>query len=97
MQHLLDHLVGACEQHRRHVEAERPGSRYIDDELERDRAHNRQIDGFGTLENAPGIGAELPEDLGEADPVRRQSPLFPPWAIGANVGPAARVPRSAPP
>ena len=32
---------------------------HIDDELERDRAHNRQIDGFGALENAPSISAEL--------------------------------------
>src|SRR5215475_5506913 len=66
---LFDHLVGACEHGRGNFEAERPGGRQIDEELERDRAHNRQIDGFGPLENAPGISAELPEHLGEAGSV----------------------------
>src|SRR5947208_11457413 len=38
--HSFDHLVGAGEQHRRDFEAERPGSRHIDDQFERDRAHD---------------------------------------------------------
>jgi hypothetical protein len=65
----LDHLVGASEQRRRHRKAQRPSSRHIDDELERDRAHNWQIDEFSALENALSISAELLVDLGEADPV----------------------------
>ncbi len=50
-----DHLVGAGEQRRRQFEAERPGSRDVDDEIELGGLHHRKIGRFGALENAGGI------------------------------------------
>ena len=55
---LLDHLVGAGEQRRRHVDAERLGGRQIDDELELGRLHHRQIGGLGAFEDAAGVRAD---------------------------------------
>jgi hypothetical protein len=46
---LLDHLVGAGEQRRRHFEAERSGRYQIDDEFELGGLHDRQIGGLRTL------------------------------------------------
>ena len=43
MRALFDHLVGAREQRRRHVEAERLGGLEVDHELELDRLHDRQV------------------------------------------------------
>ena len=48
----LDHLVGAGEQRGRNLDAERACSRQIDDELELGRLHDRQIGGFGALQEA---------------------------------------------
>src|SRR5262249_22403986 len=45
----LDHLVGAGEQRRWHVEAERPRSVEVDHQLELRRLHNRQVHGLGAL------------------------------------------------
>jgi hypothetical protein len=45
---LFDHLVGAGEQLRRHVEAERLSGGQIDDEIEFGRLLYRQISRFGT-------------------------------------------------
>src|SRR5262249_561548 len=39
----FDHLVGAGEQRRWHVEAERSGGRQIDDQFELSRLHDRQV------------------------------------------------------
>src|SRR5260370_16077780 len=47
--HSLDHLVGAGEQRRWNFQAKRPRGRKIDDELELDRLHDRQVGGPGTL------------------------------------------------
>jgi|GraSoiStandDraft_29_1057270.scaffolds.fasta_scaffold1437999_1 hypothetical protein len=44
----FDHLVGAGEQRRRHVEAEHPGRHVIDDQLELNGLPDRQI-GFAPL------------------------------------------------
>src|SRR2546429_4647299 len=47
---LFDHLVGACEQRRRHVEADRIGRLQVDDQLELARSHDREIARFLALE-----------------------------------------------
>src|SRR5262249_24026628 len=69
----LDHLVGAGEQRRWNFQAKRPGGRKIDDELELDRLHDRQVGRLGTLENATRIIAELPIHLRQARSVAHQA------------------------
>src|SRR5215472_5064267 len=56
---LLDHLVGAGEQRRRHGEAQHPGSRMVDHQLEPARLYHGQVRGLGALEDAAGVGADL--------------------------------------
>jgi len=61
---LLDHLVGAREQHWRHVEAERLGSLPVDDQLVLGWRLHRQVDRLLPLEDAvdvAGRSAELVE------------------------------------
>ena len=48
---LFDHLVGECEEGRRHREAERLGSLEIDDQLVLSRGLHRQIAGLLPLED----------------------------------------------
>jgi hypothetical protein len=49
---LFDHLVGDCEQRRRHGQAEHPGSHRVDDQLELARLYDRQVLRLGVLEDA---------------------------------------------
>src|SRR5262245_57421423 len=51
---LLDHLVGAGEQRRRHFDAEHPRRLSVDNKLELRRLHDRQIRRLCALEDAPG-------------------------------------------
>ena len=53
----LDHLVGACEQRRRHVEAKRPGGLEIDYQLDFGGLLHRKIGWFFALEDAAGVDA----------------------------------------
>jgi hypothetical protein len=48
--HSLDHLVGAREQRRRHVQAERPGSFQVDHQLEYRRLLHRKVGGLLAFE-----------------------------------------------
>src|SRR3954462_12740852 len=57
--HSFDHLVGAREQRGRNFKAEYPRGLSIDDHLERRRLNDRQVRGFGALEDAAGICAGL--------------------------------------
>src|SRR6516165_2003669 len=55
----FDHLVGAGEQGRWEFEAECPGGRKIDYELEPGRLHDRQVGAFCAFENSAGVNAGL--------------------------------------
>jgi hypothetical protein len=69
---LVDHLIGDCEQHWRHVDAERPRRTQVDDELELGRLHDRQVGGLGALEDAAGIDASLTKHVREVGSVAHQ-------------------------
>src|SRR6266480_6838165 len=55
--HSFDHLVGATEQRERDGEAERLGSLDVDDQLEFDRLHDRQVGRFGAVEYLARVDA----------------------------------------
>src|SRR5262249_49370554 len=55
--HSFDHLVGAGEKRRRHIEVERPSGVKVDHQLELGRLLHRQIHRLGAFENAADIGA----------------------------------------
>jgi len=71
----LDHLVGAAEQRRWNLDAERVGSRHIDDELKRGRTQDR-IGGLYALEDASNVGAHLPKGLRDAGAIAHQATDF---------------------
>src|ERR1700745_4120449 len=71
--HSFDHLVGAGEQHGRHVEPERAGGRQIDDEIELGRLYHRQIGGLLAFQDASGIDTNLAIGFGDAGPVADQA------------------------
>src|SRR6516165_3666986 len=55
----FNYLVGACEQYRWNVDAERPGGLQVDDEIELGGPQDRQVGRLRALENVAGIDASL--------------------------------------
>src|SRR5215813_2231582 len=56
---LLDHLVGAAEQQRGHVEADCLCGTDVDHQLEPGRLYNRQVGGLGAHQNSACVVADL--------------------------------------
>src|SRR6516165_10830958 len=70
---LFDHLVGAGEQHRRHVQPERLHGFQIDHQFERRWELDGQVSRLVTLENPTGIDADLTIDACETCAVADQT------------------------
>src|SRR5436189_1662031 len=71
--HSLDHLVGASDEHRRHVEAERLGGGQIDNEIEFGRLLDRKIARLCTTKNFIDILASTPEQARKIGCIRPQA------------------------
>src|SRR5262245_42391166 len=69
----FDHLVGAGEQRRRHVEAERVGSFEIDYQLVLYRELRRQVPRFCSLKDAINVRRALTERIDRIWPVGDQA------------------------
>jgi hypothetical protein len=89
---LLDHVVGAREQHRRQVEAECPAGRQVDDELEFGRLLklNREVGELGAFQDATGMGTGMtmcsvghqPTTKCVGIGTQRRRLLFRPYSVG---------------
>src|SRR5262245_1933706 len=70
---LFDHLVGAGEERRWHVEAKRLGGFEVDDELVLGRRLHRQVGWLLALEDAVDVAGCLAELIDEIRPIRHQT------------------------
>src|SRR5215472_8584751 len=68
----FDHLVGAGEQRRWHIEAERPSGVEVDHQLELGRLHDWQVHRLGAIEDTRGIEPDLAKGIGEVGSVAHQ-------------------------
>src|SRR5262249_7588641 len=72
LQTSFDHLVDGHEQFVRHGEAEHPGGRGVDDELELARLHDRQIRRLRAFEDAIDVASRAPELVVDVGGARHQ-------------------------
>src|SRR6516162_3911036 len=68
----FDHLVGAGDECRRYFEAERPRRLSVEDQNELCRLLDRQVGGFGALENPVDEIRPAVKDVGKIHPVPDQ-------------------------
>ena len=68
--------VGAGEQRRRHVEAERTSGRQVDDEVELGRLHHRQVGGLIALEDTTRIDCKLTIRVRHTRPIAHEATVF---------------------
>src|SRR5215831_3668327 len=72
----FDHLLSAGDQHRRHSQAEPPGSLEVDEEVKPGRLLDWQVGGLGPLENPSGVDAGLAIGIRQASAVTHETARF---------------------
>jgi hypothetical protein len=80
----FDDFVGACEQRRWQIDAERPGGLQIDDKLKLGRLRDRQIGRLGALENFAGVNADLANTVSDVGSVAHQPASLDEVPLGQN-------------
>src|SRR5438132_5045595 len=59
----FDYLVGACKQHRWHIESHRLGRLQVDDQFELGRRLHGQTPGIGALQDSVDVGCGSAKDI----------------------------------